>query len=150
MAIAVNFNDLGLTLKDIPRFGVAGASLLNKHMHVHTHTCIYRIQSLAHSPFRVAFFLIIWLQQPQPYPSENELLRVWQNGVQCRDRYPVETGISEKLWTNSMLIWQKWDGLLADTSESTKNTATVRKVSLTCKWTFLRSCICKIKLDINT
>lgn len=43
MAIAVNFSDLGLSLKDIPRFGVAGASLVNEHMHAHRHMCICRI-----------------------------------------------------------------------------------------------------------
>lgn len=71
MAITVNFNDLGLTLKDIPRFGVAGASLLNEHTHEHLQGLIISSQ-----PFLSSKFLTIWFQQPQPYPSENELLGV--------------------------------------------------------------------------
>lgn len=71
MAITVNFNDLGLTLKDIPRFGVAGASLLNEHTHEHLQGLIISSQ-----PFLSSKFLTIWFQQPQPYPSGNELLGV--------------------------------------------------------------------------
>lgn len=70
-AITVNFNDLGLTLKDIPRFGVAGASLLNEHTHEHLQGLVISSQ-----PFLSSIFLTIWFQQPQPYPSENELLGV--------------------------------------------------------------------------
>jgi len=38
MAVAVDVNDLGLPLKEIPRFVVAGASLTNEHTHAHIHT----------------------------------------------------------------------------------------------------------------
>lgn len=125
IAIAVNFNDLGLTLKDIPRFEAAGVSLVNEHTHVHIHTCICRIWSLAHSPFRVAFFL-------QYGPNSHSLVQVRMN---CWERDKMgcnaETDSQWKLRVLRnygqilLLTWQKWDDLLADTSE---NTAPVRKV----------------------
>lgn len=83
------------SLKDIPRCGVAGASLLNEH----THRSICRVWSLAHRGFWVPFFL--HMVPTGTALSKWEWTGVWQNVVQCRDRYPVETNISKKLWTNS-------------------------------------------------
>lgn len=78
MTITMNFDNLGLTPKDIPRFGVAGASLLNEHTHEHLQGLIISSQ-----PFLSSNFL-------QYSSNSHSLIQVRMNCWEC-----------DKMWCNA-------------------------------------------------
>lgn len=109
-AITVNFSNLGLTLKDIPRFGDAGASLQNEHTCDHLQGLIISSQPLLSSKFL------------QYGSNSHSLIQVRINCWECDKMWcNAETDIQWRLIFPRnyeqilLLIWQKWDGLLADT-----------------------------------